>query len=407
MELYIFGFRSGAQLDQRLTPATRIQSAPSIKVLWSSWCDAVIATADKAGSWTIEYMGNGLPVEHRTSLSEDQNLRNALSQHDSMVKLFGSTMHQGLRGYMTTIPGTEMPGKRILLFKEDDDTQRGSLEVYNHAKCVDYDLVDMQYLSGGEVLLGERLCSADEGRVLRIKCQQQLQRYLHSRRQPPAMQPPVADFWPAQWCSNATTSTALDVSGRVHTFTCDPRFPKCLGRPSEGASSFQMVPYLSETKISRIASGGYMTAAVSTQGELFLWGQACPGATEELHVLTDPGIPSQRDTNIPRGEHICLDGAQDDYVKCLNVRIDGAEATVYDVAIGHGHILVAAEVLAVGKKPVLAVFAAGDNSRNQLSLDAASPFVKSFQEVAMLRGKRVVHLSAVGWSSTIVTAEKN
>jgi hypothetical protein len=142
-----------------------------------------------------------------------------------------------------------------------------------------------------------------------------------------------------------------------------------------------------------------MSAAVSADGELFLWGQACPGSTGELDVLS-----GNVELNKPM-TGISAESEQDEFVKCLEVRVDGLEARVYDVAVGHGHVLIAAEVSGSGGEKKWALFAAGDNSRNQLGLEAKEESYKRFEEVAALGGKLVAQIVASGWYSLVVTLE--
>ena len=143
-----------------------------------------------------------------------------------------------------------------------------------------------------------------------------------------------------------------------------------------------------------------MSAAVSSDGELFVWGQACPGAGKELDVLrVSEGVEAPV-------TGIGVDEEQDEFVKCLDVRIDGQVASVYDVAVGHGHLLVAAELCEMGEETKSVLFAAGDDSENQLGLETGADFKESFEEVASLRGKRIVQLEAAGWSTYVVLLEK-
>lgn len=92
-------------------------------------------------------------------------------------------------------------------------------------------------------------------------------------------------FAPTQWCTNTTTFTALDVAGKVYTYASDRRFPKCVGRaltvplaPHEEDHALQ-IPYFEESTVQKIASGGYYSAAIA-DGELYIWGQACPGVDQ-------------------------------------------------------------------------------------------------------------------------------
>ena len=209
----------------------------------------------------------------------------------------------------------------------------------------------------------------------------------------------LASFAPTQLVTNATTATALSPDSRVYTRTTDPRYPSCLGRPYTETLTFEPVTYLSETRISRIASGGYMTAAISEEGELFLWGQANPGIEEELGVLDR--LECNADAAVERETVVWCETGQDEDVKCLNIRIDGRDAIAYDVAIGFGHILVAAKE-GTGEH---VVFAAGCGAEGQLGLGRTDDFLQQFEEVVALRGKRTTQLAAAGWSSFVITEE--
>lgn len=103
---------------------------------------------------------------------------------------------------------------------------------------------------------------------------------------------------------------------------------------------------------------------------------------------------------------ISVEGEQDEFVQCLRVMIQGQEARVYDVAVGHGHVVVAAEVVMVepkGRVGKRTVFVAGDNNRGQLGPGIAKGFRSHFEEVVALRDKRVMQLAAAGWTTLVVT----
>lgn len=210
----------------------------------------------------------------------------------------------------------------------------------------------------------------------------------------------VASFAPVQLVVNATTATALDQHGRIYTYTTDPRYPSCLGRPNIGQSVFEPVPYLEETNIVKTASGGYMTAAISEDGELFLWGQANPGTEGELSVLQMLDYESRPADRM--GTSIKCEGVQDDDVKCLCIHIEGREARAYDVALGHGHILVAAED-GIGK---YVVFGAGCAAEGQLGIPGTIQLQKDFHQVEAFTGKRVIQMMASGWSSFVVVEDQ-
>jgi hypothetical protein len=206
--------------------------------------------------------------------------------------------------------------------------------------------------------------------------------------------PKVCDFIPTQCVSNATTFTVLDAQGKIYTYALDMRYPKCLGRdhssdPTGGEA--QPIPYFSETTVRKIASGGYYTAAVTSDGELFIWGQSPPGTDDELSLLQTPIVDE--------------DGDEDVFVRCVEIMIEGQVAAVTDVAVGWGHVLIAAEMKKDGEEVKRAVFAAGCNERDQLCLGTGlgvGGFVKEFTEVESLRGKRIQEMVCAGWSSHII-----
>jgi alpha-tubulin suppressor-like RCC1 family protein len=83
--------------------------------------------------------------------------------------------------------------------------------------------------------------------------------------------------------------------GEIYTWATDRRYPECLGRdPEEQPPEIPAkIPYFSETKIVKVAAGGYMTAALSEDGELFLWGRSPPGAGGELTIFKSDPMQSE------------------------------------------------------------------------------------------------------------------
>lgn len=402
MELYVFGFDPIAASDAAISRCTfpePVHRARSIIILWASWCDAVIALQDEAESWTVWYAGSGLTDAQRLHVSQDEDVKRAIASNGQQkILCFGSIMHEGLRGYvLSDRDGAASSGDQITTFATDREVETGVPEVRVYSVGGDQSIIDINILSDGSMVLSAKTRSTAKETITTFQDFEQFRTRLSSDSiLLDSETPPYVSHGSAQCVTNATTMTVLADDARPWTSTGDARYPKCLGRLCDRDSNFAMVPYLSETPIANIASGGYISAAVSSDGELFLWGQACPGITGELEVFSG-NVGANRPLT-----GISAEGDQDECVKCLEVLIDGHEARVYDVAIGHGHILVAAEMQGPGGDIKRAVFSAGDNSRGQLGLETKDEICERFEEVLALKGKRVAQIVAAGWTSFVI-----
>ena len=203
--------------------------------------------------------------------------------------------------------------------------------------------------------------------------------------------------------SNSASLSLIGPDGRIHTLLEDSRFPRCAGRDlddeeeeeeeeeeqeeeevvqaqiqiqtqSQRSTSAHTVPFLEETVVRSVAAGGLYTAAVSAEGELFLWGQAGSGAEGEIAVLKN----SERNGDGDGG---------DEYVKIAEV---GDGARVAHVGVGFGHVMVALEGGGGGdaggdEGERKRVFVVGDDSWGALGLGYAEEekgFVEEFTEVS-------------------------
>ena len=390
--LYRFGVDPSNPSTKAHSP-TPICTASRITVLWSSWCDLIYSTVSNindSSTTSIHYSGTSLTPTQRTEFTDPTStISKALSNPQCHPSFFGSAMHDGVRGYICgeqiTIFGT--PAEELELGDEYQEISTWALPT---------PLAEVKVRSDGSVILALTASSNGTGSVVSLPNIQALKDYCSKAAD---VDPKIlAAFAPTQLLTNAITSTALSPDGQVYTHTTDPRYPSTLGRSPTNTLVFEPIPYFSELTIAKIASGGYTTAAVSSEGELFLWGQANPGTEGELGVLHKLHYDQKL------GSHnavIWSDTEQDEYVKCLNTYIKGTEAAVEDVATGHGHMLVAAR----DEISERVVFAAGSGSEGQLGGGKAVDFVSEFEEVVALRGKRVTQMVAEGWSSFVVAEE--
>jgi hypothetical protein len=408
MKLYAFGYDGSYKLQgstlqdasKRNPTPTCITQAKAIKILWSSWCDVIFAHQDTAETWTIEYRGTGLTSMQREHIAKSTAIEEALVGCGTAIRFFGSKMHDGLRGYVIS----NSTRNEIVIFATELDADRGAAALQSYLVSGGQRIEEIQMDSRGGVLVNIICESTNDGCIVHFENIEELRDRIVSKSLSSPPLPRVATFSPAQLCTDSTTATALGTDGQVYTATRDPRYSKCLGRAYTGHAEFEPVPYFSETHIRSISSGGYMSAAVSSEGELFLWGQASPGAGTQLAVLSEEGNQgaSRRDM---AETGIVLEDEQDEMIKCLTLSIAGEEAFVYDVAIGHGHVLVAAEVCRGGGNTRRAVLGAGLNGKGQLGLSSKADFVQDFKEILAFSDAKIGQMAATAWSTFVVTLE--
>lgn len=306
-----------------------------------------------------------------------------------------------------------LKAREITVFKSDAWTTQSNEENSAVADTIsyqdaDFDVIDVRFASGESVYVSLK---NDEVSVLQFPSLQHFMGFLESKTRLNPSNPSLRYIFTSshalQICTNATTLTKLSsIDGQVYTFTDDPRFPKCLGRHASSASTAEPIPYFSEVGVSKIASGGYYSCAISAKpenpseeigGELYVWGQAPPGTEREISVLRTAFSTASDDL--------------DEFVSCVELDINGKLASVTDVAVGWGHILVAVEVTeysGTNTEVSRAVFAAGCNNRRQLGLNGKTGslgFVEEFTEVERLKDKKVVQMECSGWSSYIVVED--
>lgn len=162
-----------------------------------------------------------------------------------------------------------------------------------------------------------------------------------------------------QLIANATTFTLLTEAGEVYTYG-DPRH-QTLGRPTTGdgavgADKPGTVEALGGLNVIKIASSGWMTAALSEDGALYLLGSGTPGTEQSLK---------------------CLRGLAAGEVALVDLPGNGEEPLdVLDVAVGAEHV---AAVTQDGR-----LFVVGSNSNGQLGLGTSQQFYDDWVPVSSL-----------------------
>lgn len=409
MELYGFGFNGCAQIDPgeetNVVIPKCIRRAKEIRLLWVSWCDALAALRDGDGDWEIEYFGTGLTGAQKEYVQNCKKITTALREDRELVHFFGTAMQDGLRGYITY--HAELYRNEVVLLATDLEMESGTQEVQTYPLEGEFAIQKIEVMSSGRVLACTVSRTIDpKHQCIQLESISDLRQYCIPNNIIQT-QEVSTDLDLDVLTSNSTTAIALDPDGTVFTYTSDPRYPQSLGRPYDGQPDFAPIDYLTEMRMSKIASGGYMSAATSSDGELYLWGLACPDSAGELAALKREreieGGDLKRPSRITawRGDE---PEYEDDYVNCLLAVVDEEPARVYDVAIGHGHVLVAARSSNSGGKSV--VFVAGDGSKGQLGIERGG-FAAKFKEVETIGDKEVVQMAAAGWTSFIVTKKSD
>ncbi|KAH7351074.1 regulator of chromosome condensation 1/beta-lactamase-inhibitor protein II [Rhexocercosporidium sp. MPI-PUGE-AT-0058] len=175
-----------------------------------------------------------------------------------------------------------------------------------------------------------------------------------------------------QIVANQTTFTTLSKEeGRVYTWG-DGRYPNCLGRevshkyPANIPSIVEDLAELPGGRIRKISSGGYVTAALTDDNDLYVWGGRA-GQKAVLEGLEGTPMP--------------IDLKGDD---------------VWDVAVGMNHIL----AVTMDRK----LFVVGDGGNGQLGSDVKEHENWEQVELPLEEGQRILSVHA-GYKNSFVVVE--
>jgi hypothetical protein len=186
---------------------------------------------------------------------------------------------------------------------------------------------------------------------------------------------------PKQLLANIATFLVLTTDGEVYSWG-DPRH-QSLGRAISGPEATTadrpgIIDALQGLTIVKIASGGWVSAALSADGAAYLWGAAMMPGHQPWGVQATP----ENEQKIR-----CLDEAGAGKVVLIEIMSDNGEpADAVDIAIGDGHAAVVTAHQDGNRLYVL-----GYNKYGQLGLGSDAEFIPDWTEVPSMRGaQRVV-----------------
>jgi alpha-tubulin suppressor-like RCC1 family protein len=180
-----------------------------------------------------------------------------------------------------------------------------------------------------------------------------------------------------QLVANVTGFVCLTKDSNIYTWG-DARHSS-LGRSvaETEAKSPGLVESLAGIQIKKVASDGWITAALSEDGAVYIFGTGTPGTQHSLS---------------------CLEELNPMEAALVEIGEDEEPLDFLDVAVGDGHVLLLAQD---GR-----VFAAGDNRNGQLGLgQKTSSYIKDWREVTIPDQHRCIAVLAGPKSSFFQIAE--
>ena len=406
MDIYAWGFNAFRQLaqytEEDILSPLRIASADNAQILFVSWCETLVLL-----NKSYRLLGGT-----SSCLSSTIGLSETSSPDVISASFFGA--HGGIQG---CISGTGQlffldmhPLKRPMIDRTSSTTSSKVFQRFG----VNPSPIKLTHISiAGNSRVAVSFCEVSESTpsrtyILEFSTVEEFRTWYKSHPffdtsgkadpLPPTSSSGIRHSFyvipglSSQLVSGATSFSLLTSTGCIYTWG-DSRYVRCLGRPIADLSSASIptqIPYLSETRVEKIASGSWMSGALTNEGELFIWGQGSPSSNGEIAAL-----------RTVRGETDNED-EEDEFVKEVCVTIDNLRACVYDFGMGSGHLVVAAEAKNLEKVLKRALFSAGQGETGQLGLGQNLKFLANLTEVQELSMKRVRSMACGGNSSFVV-----
>ncbi|KAI9789313.1 MAG: hypothetical protein M1816_006201 [Peltula sp. TS41687] len=362
IELFACGFNAHGQLSGHDLPDDAVQdlhrfqgvlkAVSNIRVLFAGWADTLL---DVDGQLRLYgFSGHGR--------QNNREIRSDLSASDISV-CFGD--HTGLKGVLTEA------GAVYLLRRLDEqvlELQRHRIELlFKHRDEQEKEEGLIQHIA---VAGNGRVCVSVDSTILEFPS---LNSFLDSS-QPTRHTLPGP---PTHLLSGETSFTAVLSQPTPTIYTWGDARHNHLGRvitPDSPSGTPQIVDHLGGIPIRKVSAAGWITAAVSTSNDLYLWGGR-PGEKDRIKALPDVSRRSEDDAE----------------VKLVDLDDD-----VLDVAVGAGHVV----ALTVDGR----VWTVGRGQNGQLGCGDRRDFVDDWIEVdlGLEKGQKVEAVHCGPWASFLV-----
>lgn len=338
--IYAAGFNAHSQLQPDSTDDQRtFQAIPDqdhAKILFAGWSTTVLTTSD-----SIISLGNA-PFSHAIDRDPETGsptgLRSAMGDHNGILACLddGGDLYLQLQ-----------PSEGLVCVTSDTSPA----------------LSHVARTSTGRVAVTFR--QAPNGRLCHVNEFRDLETFLAWYQDPSGVgtypqKHHMLPGRPRQMIANTATFLLLMESGEVYSWG-DPRM-QSLGRPihGEGASSAgepRSVTALGGLKIVKVASGGWLSAALSDAGALYVWGAAAPGSQHSMKCLREE----------ESGEVVLVEITRDGSDEPLDIdNVDAGDHHMAVVTTDHR------------------LFVVGNNSSGQLGLGSEETFLENWTEVCSL-----------------------
>lgn len=348
LKLFAAGFNAHSQLDPKhrddvhaFTPTAANLDEKSVDVLFAGWSSTVLISGSRI--WSLG---------HQQLDTTSTTLTGAEGQQSRPRCAFGD--HNGIVGFLdhgaSLTRVVEVPSLQDVRVRLATVTIEASPSL-SHVALAGNDRIAVTFKQ------------APNGRLCHLAEFDNLERFFMWYEDPSGEgnypgEHHMLPGRPKQLLANTATFLLLMEDGEVYSWG-DPRH-QSLGRPIVGdgaapADKPGMVEAVGGLRIRKLASDGWLSAALSEDGALYLWGAGMPGADKSIKCLREAGAGEVALVDLP-GE-------------------GGEPLDVIDVAVGDGHV---AAVAADHR-----LYVVGDNRNGQLGLGSEEDFFEDWTVTAL------------------------